>query len=193
MPTVLHLLSRFNFGGTERQLVERLRRHPRGFEPILACSEAAGGFLEPVRALGIEPIVVPVRGLAHPSGAAAVARLAYLIKSRKVDLVHANDFAMSVLGLAAARIAGARIVTNRVDCGHLRPGFGVAHRRLEAFAARHADLVCANAEAVRTVCIDEEGCDPDRVVVVPNGLDIPLFDALSMKLEGALPVRGGDF
>jgi hypothetical protein len=36
MPTVLHLVSRFNFGGTERQLVERLRRHPRGFEPILA-------------------------------------------------------------------------------------------------------------------------------------------------------------
>src|SRR5438270_7896936 len=121
MPTVLHLLSRFNFGGTERQLVERLRRHPRGFQPILACSEAAGGFLEPVRALGVEPVVIPVRGLAHPSGAAAVVRLAALIKSRKVDLVHANDFAMSVLGLAAARIAGARIVTNRVDGGHLRP------------------------------------------------------------------------
>jgi glycosyltransferase involved in cell wall biosynthesis len=193
MPTVLHLLSRFNFGGTERQLVERLRRHPRGFEPILACSALTGAFLDPIRALGIEPIVVPVSGLVHPSGALAVARLAALIKSRKVDLIHANDFAMSVLGLAAARIAGARIVTNRVDCGHLRPGFGVMHRRLEAFAARNADLVCANAEAVRTVCIEEEGCDPDRVVVVPNGLDIPLFDALSAELEGPLPIRPGDF
>jgi glycosyltransferase involved in cell wall biosynthesis len=193
MPTVLHLLSRFNFGGTERQLVERLRRHPRGFEPILACSALTGAFLDPIRALGIEPIVVPVSGLVHPSGALAVARLAALIKSRKVDLIHANDFAMSVLGLAAARIAGARIVTNRVDCGHLRPGFGVMHRRLEAFAARNADLVCANAEAVRTVCIEEEGCDPDRVVVVPNGLDIPLFDALSAEIEGPLPIRPGDF
>jgi glycosyltransferase involved in cell wall biosynthesis len=193
MPTVLHLVSRFNFGGTERQLVERLRRHPRGFEPILACSALTGAFLDPIRALGIEPIVVPVSGLAHPSGALAVARLAALIKSRKVDLVHANDFCMSVLGLAAARIAGARIVTNRVDCGHLRPGFGVAHRRLEAFAARKADLVCANAEAVRAVCIDEEGCDPDRVVVVPNGLDIARFDALSAKLESPLPIGPGDF
>jgi len=193
MPTVLHLLSRFNFGGTERQLVERLRRHPRGFEPILACSALTGAFLDPIRALGIEPIVVPVSGLVHPSGAFAVARLAALIKSHKVDLVHANDFAMSVLGLAAARIAGARIVTNRVDCGHLRPGFGVTHRRLEAFAARNADLVCANAEAVRTVCIDEEGCDPDRVVVVRNGLDIARFDSLSAKLEGPLPVHPGDF
>jgi glycosyltransferase involved in cell wall biosynthesis len=100
---------------------------------------------------------------------------------------------MSVLGLAATRIAGARIVTNRVDCGHLRPGFGVAHRRLEAFAARHADLVCANADAVRAVCIEEEGCDPDRVVVVRNGLDIARFDAQSATLAGPLPVQPGDF
>jgi hypothetical protein len=136
MPRVLHLLSRFDVGGTERQLVERLRRHPRGFEPFLACSELYGKFLAPVRALGIEPIVVPVRGLAHPSAALAVARLAMTMRERKIDLVHANDFAMSVLGLAAARLSGARIIVNRVDLGHLRPGFGVAHRRLEAFTAR---------------------------------------------------------
>jgi len=53
MPRVLHLLSRFDIGGTERQLVERLRRHPRGFEPLLACSSAGGPFLEPIRSFGI--------------------------------------------------------------------------------------------------------------------------------------------
>src|SRR5712691_1618175 len=192
MPAVLHLLSRFGIGGTERQLVERLRHHPRGFEALLVCNEAAGQFLAPIRALGIEPIAIPVRGLAHPSGAAAVARLAALIKRRRVDLVHANDYAMSMLGLAAARLAGARIVTNRVDLGHLRPGFGVAHRRVEAFAARHADLVCANAEAVREVCVAEEGCDPDRVVVIRNGIDLARFDALAAQPPDPLPLRPGD-
>ena len=192
MPRVLHLLSRFDIGGTERQLVERLRRHPRGFEPFLACSELYGKFLAPVRALGIEPIVVPVRGLAHPSAALAVARLAMAMRARKIDLVHANDFAMSVLGLAAARLSGARVIVNRVDLGHLRPGFGVAHRRLEAFAARRADLVCANAEAVRQVCIAEEGCDPAKVVVVRNGLDLARFDALAAQPGDPLPVEPGD-
>ena len=148
---VLHLLSRFDIGGSERQLVERLRRHPPGFEPLVACCELYGKFLPPIRALGIEPFVVPLRGLLHPSAAVAVAHLAILIRRQKVDLVHTNDFAMSAVGLAAARLAGARIIVNRVDLGHLRPGFGVAHRRLEAFTARHADLVCANAEAVRQV------------------------------------------
>ncbi|MFN2546584.1 MAG: glycosyltransferase [Myxococcales bacterium] len=192
MARVLHLLSRFDIGGTERQLVERLRRHPRGFEPLLACCELYGKFLPPIRALGIEPMVVPLRGLAHPSAALAVARLAWLIRRYKVDLVHTNDFAMSVFGLPAARMAGARIVVNRVDLGHLRPNFGVAHRRLEAFSARHADIVCANAEAVRQVCVADEGCDPDRVMVVRNGMDVPAFDELAAKPADPLPVETGD-
>src|SRR5258708_10414510 len=118
MPRVMHLLSRFAVGGTERRPGERLRRPPRGFGPFLACSELYGKFLAPVRALGIEPIVVPVRGLAHPSAALAVARLAMTMRERKIDLVHANDFAMSLLGLAAARLSAARIIVNHADPVH---------------------------------------------------------------------------
>jgi len=59
-------LSRFNYGGTERQLIERLRRHPPGFESLVGCFEAWGPFLEPIRALGYEPYVLPLRGLARP-------------------------------------------------------------------------------------------------------------------------------
>lgn len=192
MTRVLHLLSRFDIGGTERQLVERLRRHPRGFEPLVACCELYGKFLPPIRALGIEPFVVPLRGLLHPSAALATARLAWLMRRHRVDLVHANDFAMSVVGLPAARLAGARFIVNRVDLGHLRPGFGVAHRKLESFVSRHSDLVCVNAEAVRHVCIAEEGCDPDRVIVVRNGMDVAAFDALAAKPGDPLPAQEGD-
>src|SRR5256885_15883452 len=110
---VLHLLSRFNFGGTERQLIERLRRHPPGFEPLLACFEAWGVFLEPIRAMGHEPFVLPLRGLLRPDAALHVWRLASLIRKQDVRLVHANDLATSGLGVAAARAPGARVVGHR--------------------------------------------------------------------------------
>jgi glycosyltransferase involved in cell wall biosynthesis len=190
--TVAHLVTQFNIGGTERQLVERLRRHPASFAPIVVCNHAVGGFLEPIRALGIEPIVVPYKGLTHPSAALAVARLAGVFKLLHVDVAHANDFGMSVLGVAAARLAGTRIVVNRVDLGHLRPGFTALHRRIEALAARNADLVCANAEAVRRVCIEEERCAPERVVVLRNGLDLERFDALAAAPGDPLPREPGD-
>jgi glycosyltransferase involved in cell wall biosynthesis len=190
---VLHLLSRFNYGGTERQLIERLRRHPPGFEALVGCFEAWGPFLEPIRALGYEPYVLPLRGLARPEAAVQVVRMAALIWRLGVRLVHANDFATSVIGVAAARIAGVRVIVNRVDLGHLRPGFGKWHRQLEMLAARQADVVSANAEAVRRVCIEEEGCRPERVVVVRNGLDLRHFDELAAKQPAPLPTAESDF
>ena len=41
---VAHIVTQFNIGGGERQLVERLRRHPAGFEPVVVCNRLAGGF-----------------------------------------------------------------------------------------------------------------------------------------------------
>ena len=59
---VLHLVNRFWIGGSERQFVERLRRHPAGYRPIVGCLEASGPMLEQVRALGYEPHVFPLNG-----------------------------------------------------------------------------------------------------------------------------------
>jgi glycosyltransferase involved in cell wall biosynthesis len=193
MSKVLHLLSRFDIGGTERQLVERLRRHPVGFEPVVACFQAWGAFLEPVRSLGLEPHVFPVRGLTRPATAWQALKIAELIRKQGIPVVHANDFATAVVGLAAARMAGARFITNRVDLGHLRPGFGKWHRQLEMLVARNADLVCANAEAVRQLCIAGEGCDPERVVVIRNGIDLTAFDELAAREPAPLPIAPGDF
>jgi glycosyltransferase involved in cell wall biosynthesis len=189
---VAHLITQFNIGGIEHQLVERLRRHPAGFAPVVICNHGVGAYFEPVRALGIEPIVVPYRGLLHPSSAVAVSKLAALFKLLQIDVVHANDFGTSVLGVAAAWMTGTKVIVNRVDVGHLRPGFTAWHRRLEAFAARNADLVCANAEAVREVCIHEEGCKPERVVVLRNGLDLAQFDAKASQAGDPLPREPGD-
>src|SRR5437773_512209 len=49
----------------------------------------------------------------------------------------------------------------------------------EKLVSRLADLVVANADAVRDVCIRDEGCNPERVAVVRNGLDLKHFDAMA--------------
>src|SRR2546423_13883029 len=167
---VLHLLSRFNYGGIERQLVERLRRHPPGGEELLGCFEAWGAFLDPIRALGFEPHVFPLRGLARLDIAGCVWRIAALIRKQGVCLVHANDFATSVVGVAAAQLAGARIIVNRMDLGHLRPGFGKWHRRLEMLAARPGGPLWPNAEAGRRGGRRGEGWPPEPGGVGRNWL-----------------------
>lgn len=190
---VLHFLNRFWIGGSERQFIERLRRHPQGFTPVVACFERTGALLPQVLELGFQPIEFPLGGsLMSANTAAQTARIAALIKERGVKLVHCTDFNTNLVGLAAARLAGVPCIVSRVDLGHLRSGFGPWHRRAEKLTSRLSDLVCANAEAVRQLCLREEGCTPEQVVVVRNGLDLPRFDAIAKQpLAPALEVPPG--
>src|SRR5436190_147466 len=190
---VLHLVNRFWIGGAERQFVERLRRHPAGFRAVVGCLEASGPMLEPVRTLGYEPEIFPLKGsMMQPNTAVQIGRMAALIKAEGIRIVHATDFNTNLLGLAAARLSGAKAIVSRVDLGHLRAGFGRWHREAEKLNARLADLVVANAEAVRQVCIREEGVKPENCVVVRNGLDLPHFESASARgLQAPLPVPDG--
>ncbi len=191
---VLHLVNRFWIGGAERQFVERLRRHPSGFRAVVGCLEASGPMLDQVRALGHEPEVFPLKGsMMQANTAVQIARMAALIRAEGVKIVHSTDFNTNLLGLAAARLGGAKAIVSRVDLGHLRAGFGRWHRELEKLNARTADLVVANAEAVREVCLREEGVKPENCVVVRNGLDLESFDRVAAAgLQTPLPVADAD-
>src|SRR5438094_394330 len=187
---VLHLVNRFWIGGAERQFVERLRRHPAGFRAVVGCLETSGPMLEPVRAMGYEPEVFSLKGtLLQANTAVQVARMAALIRAEGIRIVHSTDFNTNLLGFAAARLSGAKSVISRLDLGHLRAGFGRWERETEKLTARLADLVVTNADAVREVCIREEGVKPENCVVVRNGIDLESFDALAAQgLKAPLPV-----
>src|SRR5947199_5290718 len=143
---VLHLVNRFWIGGAERQFVERLRRHPAGFHAVVGCLETSGPMLDPVRAMGYEPEVFPLKGtMLQANTAVQVARMAALIRAQGVRIVHATDFNTNLLGLAAARLAGVKAIVSRLDLGHLRSGFSSWHRKAEMMSSRLAHLVVANA------------------------------------------------
>src|SRR5256712_11121046 len=190
---VLHLVSRFWIGGAERQFVERLRRPPPGCRAVVGCLEVSGPLLEPVRRMGYEPEVFPLKGsMLQANTAVQIARMAALIRAEAVRIVHATDFNANLLGLAAARVAGVKAIVSRLDLGHLRAGFSRWHRKAEMMSSRLADLVVANAEAVREVCIREEGVRREDCVVVRNGIDLEHFDAIAAQgLHAPLPVPDG--
>lgn len=187
---IFHVVSRFWVGGSERQFIERIRAHPEGYQPLVACLELSGGNLEDFLALGLpSPLVLPLKGsLLQPNSFVQIARLARRIQRSGARVVHGTDFISNLIALLAARLARVPVVVSRVDLGHLRAGFGPWHRRVEKWVSRHADAVSANAQAVRQLCIAEEGSLPERTFTIPNGLDLARFDQLARKpLQGPLP------
>jgi glycosyltransferase involved in cell wall biosynthesis len=173
---VLHVVDCLNVGGTERQLFELLRRlDRRRFRPLVACFKSGGELHPRLVEMGLTPIEFPLRGsLAQPNTAVQITRMALLCRRENVQVVHAHDFYSNLIGVAAAMLAGARVIASRRDLAHwLSPG----QRQGLRLSCRLADAVIANAAAVAEQTATELGVPGGKLHVVPNGIDVAHFDA----------------
>jgi len=172
---VAYAISTMGVGGTPRHLVEVLGHlDRRAFAPSLHCFDATRpeyALLPAVRSLGVEVVDGGVRGsLRGPRFGAAVLRMAAGFRRRRVRVVHSYLFDANLLGTLAARLA--RVPVALVSKRSL-DRYGERRRRLACRVAnRLATRVMANAEAVRRNVHEAEGCPLDRIVVVPNGIDL---------------------
>ena len=176
---VLVFQNRFRLGGQERQTVLHLRTVDRSrFEPVVAVLHEDGEHLADVAAAGIRPFVFDVGSrMLRPNTAWQVARLVSLIREEKIAVVHAQDLYTNVLGALAAGIAGVPVVITRVDLAHHVLGY---RRPLLTYVSRRADRVLVNALCIRDLAI-RDGTEPDRVVVVRNGVDVEELDAQAAR------------
>jgi glycosyltransferase involved in cell wall biosynthesis len=178
---VLHLVHQFGAGGAEGQLLARLRGHPEGFRPVVACLQKAGPLLESV---GVPVEEFALRGgLAQIDTAQVILKLAAFMEREGVRLVHANDHRSNLLAVPAARLVRAKVICSLLD---LRQQAFRAQRLAEALALRGADAVMVNARCMRERCVRDDGVPANKVYVVHNGIDLAAFDAAA-KLDPELP------
>jgi glycosyltransferase involved in cell wall biosynthesis len=173
---ILHVIDCLNIGGTERQLFELIRRvDRRRFRPLVACFKAKGELLPKLREMGIEPFEFPLAGtLMSAITAYQIVRMAVLCRMERVKIIHAHDFYSNLVGVAAARLAGTHAISSRRDLGHwLSP----MQKRALTMMMRRSDYVIANAVAVGDLVTRVEGVPAAKLRVVPNGIDVHLFDA----------------
>jgi L-malate glycosyltransferase len=179
----------FHVGGGEMQLLELLRRLPAEYAVSVHALDPRGPLLADTRALGYEPFIHSLGGsLLRPAAVTETARLAWWLRRERIDVVHAQDFYSTILGVPAARLAGVPVIVSRLDLVHWHGR--VRHLALAA-ASHAADVVVANCEAVKRFVVEKERVAPHRVVVIRNGLDVPRFDRLRRApLAAPLPETG---
>ena len=180
----------FHLGGAEVQVVELLRGLPRHYEVKVAVTHDAGHLIEQVWALGHLPKEFSFRGtVKQPNTLWQIARLAKWIRDERLELVHAHDFYSTILAVPAAKLAGVKVVVGRLDLAHFHSR---SQRAALIACSKRADHVIANAEAIRTMLVEEERINAERVSVIHNGLDLPRFDRRQREgLEAPIPdVRG---
>ncbi len=122
-----------------------------------------------------------------PRAALVVGRIALFLRQNGIALVHAQDLYTNTLGTLAAQLAGIPVIVTRVDLNHSVVGY---KRPVLGWISRRADRVLVNALCIRELAI-REGVEPDRIVVVRNGLDLEAFDRAG-RAEPAAPAPEPD-
>jgi glycosyltransferase involved in cell wall biosynthesis len=180
MSKLLMLITDLHRGGTPTVVRELSRRlHQRGREVEVACLAADGVTGEEIRSSGIEVHPLSARGVWDLG---VLLRLAKLIRARRFGrvlslLVHANASAAVVRRYCPREIRWFQSVQTTQP----EPSW---HWRVQRRAATAAERLIVPSESVRRVLAERCGVPPERVTVIPNGVD-------SNRLSLLRPPTGG--
>lgn len=176
-------------GGAEHHVLEVLTHlDRRAFSPILCCLRAEGALLDQVRQLGVPVVDCRLRSLREGGLLRAVFRLNQEFRKRGTRVVHSYLFHANLVGTLAARLARVPVALTSKRSLDTYPT--VLERWACKVSNRLADRVTANAEEVRRHAHEIEGCSLDKIVVIPNGVDLTRFAATVATPPVELPDSG---
>jgi glycosyltransferase involved in cell wall biosynthesis len=170
---LLQFLTIFAVGGTERQVVNlTLGLNRERFDVSFGCHRRVGQFLKTIEDRGIPIETYSLSRFASLHGAWQGLRLLRHIARKRIAIVHTYGFYGNVFALPAARLAGAPVLiaSIRDDGVCLTP----RQRAVQRVVCRLADTIVTNAEGIKKALV-AEGWAPDRITVIPNGVDTERF------------------
>ena len=176
-------LTRFEPGGTERQMTELVRRlDSERFIVHVACFEQAGAWLPRVAERAASIAEFPIRGFARPATFRALLDFASWCRQQRIAVVQTCDLYANIFGLPGAALAGVpvRIGSRR----ELNPDKTAGQIRLQRQAYRCATKVVANSSAARAI-LEQEGVPGSAIAVIANGIDTTAFTDKPLKTPGA--------
>ena len=139
-------LTSFHSGGTERQMVELIRRLDAArFSVHAACLHHEGALTARAAEKAAELVEFPISGFAHPSAMRAVRAFARWCGQRGIQVVHTSDYYTNVIGLVGAALA--RVPVRIGSRRELNPGRSRAQLTVQRVAYQVAHRVVANAPA----------------------------------------------
>jgi glycosyltransferase involved in cell wall biosynthesis len=166
-------LSSFDPGGTERQMIELIRRFDRQrFDVHVACFHRRGAWLARAEEQAASVAEFPIRSFRHAHTLAEARRFARWCRDHGIAVVHTSDLYANIFGLPAAAMAGVPVrIGNRRE---LTIGKSAGQLALQRAAYGCAHVVVANSQAAAARLVRER-VPMERVRVVPNGIALESY------------------
>jgi len=184
MSSILQVVPALNAGGVERTVIEIAQAlKAAGFTPLVASE---GGRLEPeLAAAGGELIRLQMSTKLPHTLIANALRLATIARERGVTLIHARSRAPAWSALMAARRAKVPFVTTY----HGIYNAGNPLKRFYNSVMVRADAVIANSQWTADHILAEHKLDPQKLTVIPRGVDLARFDPAGIAPDDVAGLR----
>jgi glycosyltransferase involved in cell wall biosynthesis len=191
MARILFVSSEGRLGGAETSLLLHVKSLDGRFALSVACPMPSP-LAQALAACGVETHALPPPPSSYRSRHgvawwwAAVRCLVTTTRRTRPDLIHANTFYAGAAALLAALVTRRKLVVHARDLAD----FGVLAR----WYARYADRLIAVSGAVRKDLVSQ-GVRPDKIEVVPNGLDLAVirFPGTGPDIPAPRPAAREDF
>ena len=177
-PVVLQVLPALDGGGVERGTVEMTQAITRAGGGAVVAS-AGGRLVASVERAGGRHVMLPLDSKNPWRIWRNAARLADVIRERRVDIVHARSRAPAWSAWLAARRTGVHFVTTyHAPYGEDFPG----KRRYNAVMAK-GEIVIAISHFIAGIIAARHGVAAERIRVIPRGVDPAMFDPARVSTD----------
>jgi glycosyltransferase involved in cell wall biosynthesis len=171
-PRILHLVTSFEAGGTERQFVELLKRLDRErYDVRLAAIRKEGAFYEEIAAAYSEVPEFRLTSFYNRNALKQLLRLRHFIKQESIEILHTHGFYDSLFGVIAGRLSDIPVIASQ---RHLQLSERRVHEWGTKIIHRLAHRLVVNSNAIRDFII-QRGAPAEKIVVIRNGLIEPFI------------------
>ena len=169
----------FDPGGTERQMIELIRRlDPARWTVHVACFRARGEWFHRVAESAASVTEFPIRSFMDRETRGQLRAFAAWCRQRRVAIVQATETPSNVFALPGAALAGVPVrIGSRREVNPNKPLWAIGVQRL---AYTCATTIVANSRAA-AARLRREGIGSRKIVVVPNGLDARAFQTRTAR------------
>lgn len=168
---VLMLMTDLQRGGLPLRMVRLAQRFPEyGIEPVVGCLSGPGPLTVDLENGRIAWFSCDARS---PRDVGCLSRLARAVRRIKPNVIHAALFHANLAARLVGRLDARRpIITSTVTIEIERRW----HRLFESLTAAASDVHVANAQCVADHLVRDLGFAADRLVVIPNALDLAAIE-----------------
>lgn len=164
---ICSLITELRIGGAQNVLYDIVTSLPQDrYRQLVVCLFGADETADRLRATGLEVVDLHMRSKLDIG---VGWRLWRVLRDFGPHLLHSHMFHANLLARILGRLAG---VPRIVCTEHTMGQEGSARRLLNRLTAPLADRITAVSEPVGAFARDAIGISPERVVVIPNGIDV---------------------